>query len=183
MTIVPDDKDWTWVLGERCPACGVAAGEIDPAQVGPLVRYGAARLDTLLRTTPDDVLRSRPDPDRWSPLEYACHVRDVFVLYEYRLGLMLDQDDPLFPNWDQDATAVEQDYRSQDPGEVATGLSRAAASVAGAFDRVRPDQWDRPGRRSDGATFTVASFARYFVHDPLHHLVDVGLAIDDRPGG
>jgi len=30
-----------------------------------------------------------------------------------------------------------------------------------------------PGRRSDGAVFTVASFARYMVHDPVHHLYDV----------
>jgi hypothetical protein len=27
--------------------------------------------------------------------------------------------------------------------------------------------------RSDGAQFTVESFARYLVHDPLHHEFDV----------
>lgn len=181
MTIVPDDKDWTWVLGKRCPACGVAAAEIDPTRVGTLIRYCADRLGQLLVDEPVEALRTRPTPDRWSPLEYACHVRDVFALYEYRLGLMVDGDDPLFPNWDQDATAVDQDYRNQDPGEVAAGLAQAAASAADAFDRIGPDQLDRPGRRSDGASFTVASFARYFIHDPLHHLVDVGIATDDRP--
>jgi hypothetical protein len=31
----------------------------------------------------------------------------------------------------------------------------------------------RPGRRSDGATFTAETFARYFIHDPIHHLHDV----------
>jgi len=31
----------------------------------------------------------------------------------------------------------------------------------------------RPGFRSDGARFTVESFARYFVHDLAHHLHDV----------
>jgi hypothetical protein len=38
---------------------------------------------------------------------------------------------------------------------------------------VRPDQWGRVGLRSDGAEFTVDSFARYFVHDPIHHVDDV----------
>ena len=65
MTIVPDDEDWTWVLGERCPACGVAAGEIDPTRVGELVRYCADRFEALLRTTPEVDLRSRPRPGRW----------------------------------------------------------------------------------------------------------------------
>ena len=53
------------------------------------------------------------------------------------------------------------------------------------------DQWQRTGSRSDGAAFTVATFARYFVHDPVHHLDDVArgfaaLGLDrdgDRDGG
>ena len=34
--------------------------------------------------TPEE-LRRRPDPATWSTLEYACHVRDVFRLYDERL--------------------------------------------------------------------------------------------------
>jgi hypothetical protein len=39
---------------------------------------------------------------------------------------------------------------------------------------VGPDEWSRPGRRSDGATFTVNSLSRYLLHDIVHHLHDVG---------
>jgi hypothetical protein len=38
---------------------------------------------------------------------------------------------------------------------------------------VTGDQWQRTGNRSDGARFTVETFARYFAHDPVHHLYDV----------
>jgi hypothetical protein len=38
---------------------------------------------------------------------------------------------------------------------------------------VQLDQWRRPGRRSDGAVFTVETFARYVVYDPARHLWDV----------
>ncbi len=34
-------------------------------------------------------------------------------------------------------------------------------------------QWDRTGFRSDGATFTIDTFSRYFIHDVVHHLMDV----------
>ena len=30
-----------------------------------------------------------------------------------------------------------------------------------------------PRRRSHGAAFTVETFGRYFMHDPIHHLDDV----------
>jgi hypothetical protein len=34
---------------------------------------------------------TRPSDDRWSALEYACHVRDVFRLYDERLEMMLTE--------------------------------------------------------------------------------------------
>jgi hypothetical protein len=115
----------------------------------------------------------RPRPDKWSALEYGCHVRDAHRLFDYRLGLMLTQDDPLYPNWDQDETAVAGRYDAQDPATVAAELTAAAQTLAARFAAVAGDQWARTGRRGDGASFTVETFARYFVHDPVHHLYDV----------
>src|SRR4051794_37944260 len=171
MTIEPDTKDWTWVLERTCPECGYDARAVASTEVADAVRRnGNGWVDVLHR--PD--VHDRPDPSVWSPLEYGCHVRDVFRLYDYRLSLMLEQDDPLYPNWDQDVTAVAQRYDQQDPAVVAPELRDAAAAIADRFDTVTGDQWQRRGRRSDGASFTVDSFARYFLHDVVHHLHDVG---------
>jgi len=172
VTIVPDDKDWTWVLERRCPECGFDASSCAPASVPRLLRANAAAWVRVLGGPPG-ALRRRPVTGRWAPLEYACHVRDVCTLCRRRLGLMLTEHDPLYPNWDQDATAVEDAYLGQDPLTVAGQLGLAAEDLAFAFEQVEGSQWGRPGRRSDGAVFTVASFARYMVHDPVHHLYDV----------
>ena len=86
---------------------------------------------------------------------------------------MLTQDGPLYPNWDQDATAVADRYGEQDPAVVAAELAEAAETIAVRFESVTAGQWQRTGRRSDGAQFTVETFARYFIHDPVHHLYDV----------
>jgi len=90
-----------------------------------------------------------------------------------RLGLILDEDDPLFANWDQDATAVAERYNEQEPATVAAELAAAAASAADAFAAVPVEDRVRTGRRSDGARFTVTTLAQYFIHDPVHHLHDV----------
>jgi hypothetical protein len=172
--IVPDDKDWTWVLERPCPECGFDAGGVDIEAVGPSIRAAAAAWVELLNGD-DDSLRVRPSTDRWSTLEYGAHVRDVFVLYLERLSLMLDTDDPLYPNWDQDETAIASRYDLQQPAQVAVELRAAAEALVDAFDGVGGEQWLRPGRRSDGASFTVESFARYLIHDPVHHLWDCGV--------
>jgi hypothetical protein len=170
--IVPDDKDWTWVLQRRCPECGFDARSFAVDTVPVLIRSNARGWQEALEgASPELTVRARPD--RWSTLEYAAHVRDVFRLYRERLRLMLDTDDPLFANWDQDATAVEGRYAEADPAIVSAELVAAAEDLAEAFSTVSDDQWDRPGRRSDGASFTVETFARYMIHDPVHHLWDV----------
>jgi hypothetical protein len=170
MAITPDTKNWTWVIERPCDECGFDASSFRPSDVAGKVRANAAAWPAILQRA--DV-RQRPDDQTWSPLEYAAHVRDVFRLYDYRLGLMLDEHDPLYPNWDQDVTAVEERYNEQDPAAVSAELVEAAAALADHFDAVEGEQWQRPGRRSDGVGFTVATFATYFIHDPVHHLWDV----------
>ena len=109
----------------------------------------------------------------WSASEYGCHVRDVLRLFRERLNLMLTEDDPVFANWDQDATAVADDYFHQQPADVLAAIERELPLTAEAFDGVQGDQWLRPGRRSNGSVFTVGTFAVYFLHDILHHVHDV----------
>jgi hypothetical protein len=170
MNIVPDTKDWTWVLQRECPECGFDASTTPHIEVASLIRDNARGWQELFGSGME--LRERPRADVWSPLEYACHVRDVFTLYHYRLGLMLTEDDPQFPNWDQDETAVAEKYGEQDPEQVIVDLRLAAETLASAFARLGDEQWERTGSRSDGAEFTVDTFARYLVHDPIHHLYD-----------
>jgi hypothetical protein len=179
VTIVPDSKDWTWVLRRPCPECGLDTSSFERTEIPALIRANAVAWQAPL-TAPGAA--RRPQPDRWSPLEYGCHVRDVFRLYDYRLGLMRTRDDPLYPNWDQDETAVADRYDTQDPATVAAELAASAQVVAASFAALEGTQWTRPGRRSDGASFTVETFARYFVHDPVHHLYDVtGAQAATRP--
>lgn len=115
----------------------------------------------------------RTREDRWSILEYGCHIRDVHRIFEHRVQLMLTEDDPRFPNWDQDATAVADDYGSQDPATVATELFEAASIVADTYDRVPAGAWSRRGLRSNGSEFTVATIAIYHLHDIVHHAHDI----------
>jgi len=171
MQIVPDTKDWTWVLRRRCPECGVDACEMSVALLGRITR---TTVDAWQLVLGREEVRIRPAPTVWSPLEYACHVRDVYRLFAERITTMLEQDDPQFADWDQDATAVAERYGEQDPAEVFGELTRAGTAIAELFDGVEDNAWLRPGRRSDGSVFTVESLGRYFLHDVLHHLHDVG---------
>lgn len=171
MTIVPDDKDWTWVLERACPECGFDAGNLDRGRIAERITATSRAWEAVLGR--DDAC-DRPDEATWSPLEYACHVRDVHRVYAGRVSRMLTEDNPYYENWDQDATAVEDRYANQDPSSVAAELVVAGEALSALFAGVSGEGWQRPGRRSDGAAFTVESIGRYYLHDIEHHLWDVG---------
>ena len=172
MRISPDTKDWTWVLERPCDQCGFDSSSYAREDIAGSIRSSAASwADQLGR----DGVAVRTVPDKWSVLEYGCHVRDAFGVFTTRLELMLAEDGPTFENWDQDVTATEARYDRQNPMDVAVQLTDAATVLANRFDEVADGQWDRSGTRSNGSHFTVESLGLYLIHDPIHHLWDVSL--------
>lgn len=190
MPIVADTKDWTWVLERACAECGFDPEATAYATVPGLIRDSAARLGAALERPEAAV---RPDDSTWSDLEYAAHVRDVCRIFTHRLdiartasprpGPALGGYDttvtvtasgvPMFANWDQDVTAVAENYAAQRAGEVAVQLAEAAEIAAAAFESVPETEYDRAALRSNGSAFTIDSMARYFAHDLVHHVHDV----------
>ncbi|WP_328411068.1 DinB family protein [Nocardia sp. NBC_00403] len=192
MPIVPDVKNWTWVLGRSCPECGFDAAATPYEAVPGLAREYACRLTARL-ALPDAV--TRPDGGTWSALEYAAHVRDVCRIFAYRTAVAARVDAvdpgvpafdaqgldaaetadgvPVFSNWDQDETAIADRYGEQDPAIVAAELAEAADRVARALESVPASDRGFQVRRSDGSTFTVETLAGYFLHDVIHHVHDV----------
>ncbi|OZC80022.1 methyltransferase type 12 [Rhodococcus sp. 06-418-5] len=170
MPIDPDTKNWTWVLERACPDCGFDSSAVVYDDIPDLIRADVERWETVLQRN-DAALR--PDDSTWSALEYAAHVRDAHRIFRTRLALVLAEDDPEFANWDQDATALAENYNAQDPAKVASELGDAARALADDFAAVPPENRQRTGRRSDGSNFSVESLAAYYIHDPIHHLWDV----------
>jgi hypothetical protein len=164
----PEDRDWTFVTTVGCTECGFVP--FDPTLAADRLRATLPRWGAALSSP---TVRARPAPTTWSPLEYACHVRDVNTTMDGRLKLMLAEDGARFENWDQDAAAVEGRYWEQDPSVVGEELAVATEKAAATLDSVSEDDWQRRGFRSNGSEFTVGTLAVYFVHDVEHHLRDV----------
>ena len=172
VSIEPDTKDWTWVLKRPCHECGYDGSAIRGVDLPRLIHQNTRGWFGVIDHADSAV---RPAPHVWSALEYSCHVRDVHEVFAHRVRLMLEDDDPIFADWDQDATAAEQGYHLQDAAVVSVELVERAAEVAAAYTGVGTDQWQRTGRRSNGSTFTIESLGRYHLHDVVHHLWDVGV--------
>ena len=171
MPIVPDEKDWTWVLDRVCPECGFDTAAVDRDELpGRIAATSRAWEEVLGR--PD--VRQRPGRgDLVAARVRAATCVTCTASTRAASAGCSTRIDPYYDNWDQDATAVEDRYAEQDPAVVAGELTAAGTELASLFAGVSGDGWSRTGRRSDGASFTVDSIGRYYLHDIEHHLWDV----------
>jgi hypothetical protein len=129
----------------------------------------------------DALLRTRPPSGGWSALEYACHVRDAFMLTTHRITKAGDEDHPTFRVGDRNAAASERDYNGQDPAVVVEELATAAEALAAALAAVLPDGWDRSGVAGE-FEISVSWMGRNAVHEGTHHLLDVARAVRGARG-
>ena len=169
--IVPDDKDWTWVLERPCDECGFEAASVPREQLGE--RFFVAAEEWVQIVSDSPAVEVRPAPTTWSPLEYGAHVRDLYVITGQRLEPMLTDDDAVFADWDQDEAARTGAYAEQDPERVAEDLEVAAQRLVSQVAEIEARAWERRGTRSNGSVFTVETFLQYVLHDVVHHLWDV----------
>jgi hypothetical protein len=179
-----DGPDGPWVIPEPgwvCPECGFDFDACDPQETPTLIRAFPPRYRIPLeRALPgedlDTIVRARPSPTTWSALEYACHARDSFWLYDERVTTTMKEDRPSFPRMRRDALVVERDYNHEDPAAVLTGLEGATRALAVELEYVKDDAWTRRAYRDD-LEMTVAWMARNAVHEGQHHLLDIGRAL------
>jgi hypothetical protein len=157
--------------GWVCAECGLDYGMTPPAAVGrllhPLVSEYRARLEGDAGQ-----LRVRPDRSTWSALEYACHVRDCFALYDWRIRTVLAEERPEFPQMRRDAIAVEHGYNDQRPADVAGKIAANHARLAGLLDHITGTEWQRVGIR-EGEPLSIAWMAVNTLHEARHHLMDI----------
>ncbi len=170
--MTPEGWDWARVQHEPCPQCGVDASAVAVDDLPAAVSVEAQAWELLLHGD-DDALRTRPDAETWSPLEYGCHVRDVLSVMGDRVVVALVEDAPEFGWWDHEAAADDEHYNEQDPRAVAGDLAANAARLAGVLALVEGDEWERSGTRRGTEPFTVAGLGRFALHEAAHHRWDV----------
>jgi hypothetical protein len=111
----------------------------------------------------------------WDAHQIAAHTRDVEkMVYGLRVRRTLEEDDPLFENFDGDAYMAAH-YNPEEP--LASILDELAASVRDAVARLRsipPETWTRPSRHETyGAGFTAQTWVERSLAHVEEHLKTV----------
>ena len=163
-----------------CAECGFERGLDSTEAVGPAIVEGVADIASYLRAG-DDRLRRRRAPDLWSPLEYACHLRDVLLVQRERVLLARRADRPTFEPMGRDERVEHDGYSQQDPEAVTRQLADAATMFANDVSRLAPADWDRTViyRYPTTSERSLRWVAVHTLHEVQHHGMDIERQIHD----
>jgi hypothetical protein len=164
-----------------CPECSFTYGATSRRDLAAGLRGAAAAYAGPLACD-GPALCTRRTPGLWSPLEYACHVRDVVLMPRDRVYVALVEGEQSFkPMYRNERVAFDR-YDTQTPSVVADQIAMAADLLPRAFDGLDDAQWARPLIYGfpEPARRDVEWVAHHTLHELVHHRFDIARIVGDR---
>ncbi|MDX6284085.1 MAG: hypothetical protein QOH03_5156 [Kribbellaceae bacterium] len=162
-----------------CDECGFNydTGDLQ-GTVTTLIRQSAESSMALTKAAASKdpgVVRIRPEPEVWSAIEYACHVRDVLETQRFRIAQCLAEDRPVYAPMDRTGRVKQEKYEDQDPMEVAAALMRFAREFGAAARVLTPPQLGKLGLYNYPvrAPRSLSWIIRHTAHEIQHHRHDI----------
>ena len=99
-----------------------------------------------IATLSNDELRRKNSDDEFSAVENVCHLRDLEVeAYALRIDRILNEREPLLPDFDGGRVAVERDYNRQDIQGALEAFALARTKNVNILRELAPERLTREG--------------------------------------
>jgi hypothetical protein len=129
-----------------------------------IVQYerGPLRIRDALAVVPDEAVRWRPRPGRWSAHEVICHCADSEMNGAARIRYLVAQKEATILGYDQDEWARVFNYHAL-PLEPALRTIEAVRASTTLLLRTLPEEaWRREGRHSESGRYTAQDWLRIY---------------------
>jgi DinB superfamily len=126
-------------------------------------------LDSRLKGLPQEKLYRPEAPGKWSVVQVVQHLADSDLVAGYRIRMIVAEDRPPIPGYDQDRWAAEFEY-DRIPLQAALEQLRTLRTVnLRLWSRLSPAQLERVGIHSERGPESAAHLLRLMgAHDLVH---------------
>jgi hypothetical protein len=129
------------------------------------------RLRSLLYGLPDNRLRSRPTPERWSALEIAVHLSDVEIAIGWRVRLILGSADGVaIAPFDQDTWQQALHYNDRELAPTLDAFTAARDNNLRLYRSLPEAGWQKFGMHAERGKETIRAIVELNAGHDLNHL-------------
>lgn len=157
-----------------CDVCGFVYAGVTPRDVAPRLTAATTSLANVVAAS-GDVVRIRPSEQRWSILEYACHLRDVLISIRERLILATIVDVPTGVALHREERVERGFYGNDSVDDVAEDIRMMSRLLLTTYAVLTAHDLQRRLIYSPVSPneVTILWAAAQAVHEAEHHLGDV----------
>ena len=123
----------------------------------------------LVREMRSEWLKRRPDPDRWSVHEHACHLAAVHPLFQGRLKQFVSEDRPVIKPYDPAVDDPDDALIKMDLDDALDRFTRDRAELVAQLRGLDDAMWSRTADHTEYDHYDMFIMFRHLsLHDMFH---------------
>ena len=123
----------------------------------------------LIREVPQQILKRRPSPAKWSAHEHACHLAQSDALFHERLDVILSTQQPFIKSAMPSAEEESGSMLDIDLDETLDRYVRERAVLIERVMKLTPDEWKKTAEHEAFDHYSVFIMFRHVLnHEMLH---------------
>jgi len=141
----------------------------DTTSVINALSHNPAMVIELVREVAPEVSKRRPQPEKWSAHEHACHLAVVHPVFFERLELMLEQENPAIRPYMPDKEQEEGALLKLDLEDSLARFQTDRTRLVKRLKELTPEQWERTAEHGEYSYYSIyIMFRNLALHDMLH---------------
>lgn len=147
-------------------------GDQDPVDV---MAQTTVSIERLVESASESALQAKPEAGEWSAADVIGHLFDVDIVYGFRWRLVLTEDDPTYPGYDEKKWTRLPRLPFWPQFRAWQGLRAANVQLL----RATPtSQWNREGFHGEQGGETFDEMARKLAAHDLAHINQIERALE-----
>ena len=123
----------------------------------------------LIREVPQQILKRRPSPTKWSAYEHACHLSQTDAPFLARLDMILSTPEPYIESIENSPEDEAGAMLEIDLDESLERYVRERAALVERLKTLSPDEWQKTAVHEAFDHYSVfIMFRHVFNHEMLH---------------
>ena len=136
-------------------------------------REAPRTLARLIENVPEERLKAKPAPGKWSVTEIIAHMAEDELISSWRYRQRIEHDTPELRDFDQDLWATLGDYAAWQSGEALEMFRLLREANLRMFAKLTPAQWERTGIHAERGKITVRGQCTHMAAHDINHIEQV----------
>ncbi len=134
------------------------------------VRTLPDRVDNVVAGLSEHDLGWRPGESEWSIKEVCGHLCDDSQMWRRRIALMLNEDNPTLPTYEQEKLVREHAYQAADMDAILARFRRNRQEIAAQLSSLPANGWERAGLHPEHGPRTIRTGMQLMIEHTEGHL-------------